>query len=340
VYKGAAPRLWRNDGGAFTDVGREAGVHDPTAKALGILCVDFDGDGWDDVFVANDTQPNFLFVNRGDGTFDEEGVIAGVAFDESGRARGAMGVDAADYDGTGRPSLTIGNFSNQMQALYHNEGAGFFIDSAPTSDLGRQSLLTLAFGTLFLDYDLDGLPDIFSANGHVETDVQKVQNRVAYAQPPHLFRNLGGGRFSDAAPGCEALRAPMVARGAASADFDGDGDLDVLVTTSGGRPRLFRNDGADGTRAIRIALAGGAGSNPDGYGARVTVETDGATRTAWMTSAQSYCSQSEPVLTFGLGDRPEADAVTVAWPSGKRSRLEDVPAGTRLVVDERDATAP
>jgi len=336
VYPGAPARLYRNDGGRFTDVTREAGVFDDTGKALGIVCFDYDGDGYEDVFVANDTQPNFLFRNRGDGTFEEQAVVAGIAFDEAGRARGAMGADVADYDGSGRPSLVIGNFSNQMLSLYHNEGAGFFIDAAPTSEVGRQSLLTLAFGTFFFDFDLDGFPDIFVGNGHVENEIQKVQQQVAYAQPPHLFRNRGGGRFVDVAPESPALREAMVARGSAAADYDGDGDLDILVNTVGGRARLFRNDGADGSRALRVELVGDAGSNPDGLGAKVTVRAGGRTQTSWARAAISYCSQGERALTFGLGGEATAD-VEVAWPSGKVSRIAGVAPGAKLTVRESGA---
>lgn len=337
VYNGAAPRLYRNDGSAFTDVTEAAGVGDPTAKALGIVCFDFDGDGWEDVFVANDTQPNFLFRNRGDGTFEEQGVMAGVAFDEAGRARGAMGVDIADYDNSGRPSLAIGNFSNEMLALFHNEGAGFFIDAAPTSAVGRQSLLTLAFGTVFMDVDLDGFLDLFVGNGHVEDEIQKVQERVSYAQPPHLFRNLGGGRFDDIAPRIPAFETPIVARGTAVADFDQDGDLDIAVVTSGGAARLYRNDGEQGARALRLRLEGGAGSNRDGIGARVLVEAGGWKQTQWKRSAHSYASQSESALTFGLGSHAQADRVIVTWPSGKVSVVESAATGQLLVVREADA---
>jgi hypothetical protein len=336
-YEGSAPRLYRNDGGRFTDVSKSAGTYDPTAKSLGIVCVDFDGDSWEDVFVANDTQPNFLFRNDGDGTFTEQGMIAGVAFDEAGRARGAMGVDAADYDGSGKPSLVIGNFSNEMLSLYHNEGAGFFIDAAPTSEVGRQSLLTLAFGTFFLDADLDGRQDIFVANGHVENEIQKVQSRVSYEQPPHLFRNLGGGRFEDVAPQCADLAVPMVARGAAAADYDLDGDLDVLVNISGGRAKLFRNDTASPHRSLRIHLEGGAGSNPDGYGARVAVAAAGLIQTMWMRSGHSYCSQSEKPFTVGLGAAPQADEITVTWTSGRVSRLQGVETGTTVTIREAEA---
>ncbi|HMB67967.1 MAG TPA: CRTAC1 family protein [bacterium] len=337
AYTGAVSRLYRNDGDRFTDVTREAGLFDETGKALGIVCLDLDDDGWEDVFVAQDTQPNLLWRNLGDGTFEEQGMIAGVAFDESGRARGAMGVDASDYDGTGRPSLTIGNFSNEMLALYHNEGAGFFIDSAPTSAVGRESLLTLAFGAFFADFDLDGRPDIFVANGHVENEIQKVQSRVSYAQPAHLFRNLGGGRFEDTAPDDEALSHPIVGRGSAYADYDGDGDLDFAVVTSGSRFRLLRNDGADGGRSVRVRLVGDAGSNPQGYGARVRVTAAGHTQTSWMRAAHSYASQSEAVLTFGLGEAGSAEELEVRWPSGKTTRLRDVDAGARLTLRESEA---
>jgi hypothetical protein len=338
AYQGAAARFFVNERGRFVDRTKEAGVHDQSGKALGLVCFDFDGDGWDDVFVSNDTQPNFLYKNNGNGSFTEQGMIAGIAYDEAGRARGAMGVDIADYDGTGRPSMIIGNFSNEMLSLYHNEGNGFFIDAAPTSEVGHQSLLTLAFGTLFLDVNLDRNVDIFVANGHVENEIQKVQSRVSYAQSPHLFMGLGGGKFDDVAPKSETLGAPMVARGAAYADYDGDGDLDILVTTNGGPAKLFRNDGTDGKRSIRIQLVGGAGTNRDGYGAKVALTAGGRTQTSWCRAGHSYCSQSENVLTFGLGDAAVADEITVTWPSGKTSKLTNVAAGSKIVVKEAEAS--
>ena len=192
--------------------------------------LDYNGDGWPDLFVANDTQPNKLYRNRGNGTFVEEGVAAGVAFGEDGVARGAMGVDAGDYDRSGRAHLFVGNFSNQMLGLYHNEGGGLFVDEAPRSPVGRASLLSLAFGVFFFDYDLDGYPDLFAANGHIDEEIGRVQPKIAYKQPALLFRNTGKGRFENAsgAVGPDLVK-PVVARGAAYADFDRDGDLDLLI---------------------------------------------------------------------------------------------------------------
>ena len=197
-YDGASATLYRNDGpDGFTDVTAEAGLENSRGKGLGVSVADFDGDGRPDLAVANDTQPNYLYRSLGNGVFEDVGMLAGIAYAENGAARGAMGIDASDYDGDGAPDLVIGNFSNEMVSLYHNEGASFFIDQAPVSEIGRNSLLTLAFATFFFDYDLDGREDIFVANGHVENDIAAVQQRVRYEQSPHLFRNLGGGRFAE-----------------------------------------------------------------------------------------------------------------------------------------------
>ncbi len=256
-YKGASVRLWHNLGnGKFEDATRKAGLWDPTSKSLGIAVLDYDNDGWPDLLVANDTQPNKLYHNNGNGTFTEKGVAAGVAFSEDGIARAGMGVDAADYDRSGRPSIIISNFSNQMMALYHNEGNGLFVDEAPRSEVGRASLLTLGFGCIFLDYDLDGWLDMLIVNGHIEPEIGRIQKRVKYAQPPHLFRNLGGGKFADVTASVGAAFAqPRVARGVAYADIDNDGALDLLITTNGGPALLFRNEGVT-NHSLRIKLRG------------------------------------------------------------------------------------
>jgi enediyne biosynthesis protein E4 len=335
-YKGQSPLLFRNSGkGAFEDVTKAAGLYDPASKALGAALLDHDEDGRLDLFVANDTQPNRLYRNRGNGAFTDVAVTAGVAFNEAGVARAGMGTDAADYDGSGRASLVIGNFSNEMMALYTNEGNGLFIDEAPTSTIGRNSLLTLTFACFFLDYDLDGLLDIFAANGHVADDIQRVQPRVSYAQPPHLFRNLGGRRFEEVtARSGDTLRRPLVARGAAYGDYDGDGDPDLLITTNNGPATLLRNDAATGHRALRIALRGTV-SNRDGIGARVAVRmADGSRRWQMVKTGSSYLSQSELPITFGLGRAPGVESIEIAWPSGRTDRLAGERAGQFLIVEE------
>jgi hypothetical protein len=333
-YKGTSSKLFKNLGnGKFQDATARAGVgHE--GKALGVAVLDFNVDGWPDVFVANDTQPNKLYRNQKNGTFAEEGLEAGVAFGEDGVARGAMGVDAADYDRSGRPHLLVGNFSNEMLALYHNEGSGVFVDEAPASAVGRASLLTLTFGVFFFDYDLDGLFDLFAANGHIEEEIGRVQPRVSYRQPPLLFRNLGGGKFEPVAAklGPEFNR-PVVARGAAYGDYDKDGDLDVLLTTNHGPAHLFRNDGGNRNNWLCVRTVG-AKSNRDGIGAVVRVASPTAGR-QWNTvrSGSSYCSQSDLALTFGLKKDSKA-TLEIEWPSGQKQRLADVPANQFITVEE------
>ncbi len=325
-YRGASAALYRNDGhGGFSDVTAEAGLLDPTAKGLGVAVFDHDADGRLDLAVANDTQPNALYRNLGGGVFEDVGVLAGIAFAENGAARGAMGIDASDYDGDGFPDLVIGNFSNEMVSLYRNEGVGFFIDQAPVAGIGRESLLTLAFGAFFFDYDLDGRQDIFIANGHVENDIAAVQQRVTYRQSPHLFRNLGNGRFADATPESPDLARPMVARGAAFADIDGDGDLDLAVSENGGPGRLFRNEGGSANDWIGFRLRG-SDSNPDAIGAKITlmIETAGGSRaeTRFVKSATGYASQNQLEVVFGLGPAGRPAEAVIAWPSGATSRIE------------------
>ena len=332
-YPGQSATLYRNRGdGTFEDVTAAAGVGAPSAKALGVVMLDSDADGWMDLFVANDTQPNQLFRNRGDGTFEDVAVTAAVAFSETGLARAGMGADAADYDDSGLPGLVIGNFSNEMLALYHNEGNGLFIDEAPRSPLGRATLLTLTFGCFFFDADLDGRLDIFAANGHVADDVGRLQSRVTYAQRPQLFRNAGGGRFEEAPGAGGGLETPLVGRGAAYADFDGDGDLDVVITANGGAPRLLRNDTAAGG-LLRVRLIGTA-ANRDGVGARVEVTAGGRTRWRRVRTGSSYASQSELPVTFGLGGAPRVDAVRVIWPAGRVDEAGPFEAGQGITIEE------
>ncbi|MGE3510260.1 MAG: CRTAC1 family protein [Vicinamibacterales bacterium] len=335
-YKGQSGTLFRNRGdGTFENVTRQAGLFDPAAKGLGVAMLDYDGDGWMDLFVANDTQPNRLYRNQQNGTFRDVAVTAGVAFSEAGVARAGMGVDAADYDGSGRPSLIIGNFANEMMALYHNEGRGLFIDEAPRSPLGRATLLTLTFGCFFFDFDLDGRADIFAINGHVADDIERVQPRVTYRQRPHLFRNTGRGGFDEmTARAGDAFAAPSVGRGAAYGDFDQDGDLDIAVTANNGPARLLRNDTDSAHGVVRVRLVG-ATANRDGIGARVQVTLTGG-QTAWqiVKTGSSYLSQSELPLTFGTGRAGSVDEVRVTWPSGKTDIVTRVAVNRSITIRE------
>jgi hypothetical protein len=249
-----------------------------------------------------------------------------------------MGIDAADYDDSGRASLLVGNFSNEMLALYHNEGRGLFIDDAAAAGVGQPSLLTLAFGCFFFDYDLDGRLDLFVANGHVENEINAVQPSVTYAEPPHLFRGNGRGQFEEttAAAGAD-LGRPVVARGAAYADVDGDGDLDIAYTTNNGPAALLRNDGGNADGFVRLRLVGTV-SNRDAVGSRVRLTLGDRTLTRTVQSAASYASQSERVVTFGLGAKPPAFVdVEVRWPSGAVETFPRLPTGQVNVLTEKGA---
>jgi hypothetical protein len=338
TYKGQSASLFHNRGnGTFENVTARAGVNDPAGKTLGVALLDYDDDGWMDLFVANDTEPNKLYRNNHNGTFTDNAVIAGVAFSESGTARAGMGVDAADYDGSGKPSVVIGNFTNESIALYHNDGSGLFTDEAPASGIGKVSAQSLTFACFFFDYDLDGMLDVFAANGHVSDDISVVQPTVKYAQPPHLFRNRGKKKFEEVTAKLgRALNRAIVGRGAAYGDFDNDGDLDLLLTTNNGPARLLRNDNANQNDLLRVKTVG-ARANRDGIGAKVVVKTSkGRTLYGTVRTGSSYCSQSELPLTFGLGKPEEGTTLSleISWPGGQKETISNVKPNQTVVVQE------
>src|SRR6266567_1023342 len=334
AYPGATCWLFRNRGdGTFEDVTGKAGLHDPTSKSLGLTMLDYDMDGWPDVFIANDTQPNKLYRNNHNGTFTEQAVMAGVAFSEDGVARAGMGADAADYDNSGLPSLVVTNFSEQMVGLYRNEGHGFFIDEAPHSAIGKSSRLTLGFGCFFFDVDLDGRLDLLVANGHIDESITKVESSVSYAESPHLFHNEGLGQFRDVSKLVgTSFATPKVARGCAYADFDNDGDLDVLMTANNGPVPLYRNDGGV-NHSLRFRTVGRK-SNAGGIGTVVRVWTPEGMRWQMVKSGSSYLSQSERTVTFGLGAGAKIERARFEWPSGTTQELGELAAGRTYVVDE------
>jgi ASPIC and UnbV. len=338
AYKGQSATLYRNMGdGRFEDVTKKAGLYDPSSKSLGVALLDYDNDGWLDLFVTNDTQPNKLYHNNHDGTFTDTAFSAGVAFSDAGKARAGMGTDAADYDESGRQSLVIGNFTNESMSLYHNDGSGLFTDRATDSDIATASAKSLTFSTFFFDYDLDGLPDIFALNGHVADDVSVTQPTLHYAESPLLFRNKSKGHFENVTDNVgPALRQPIVGRGAAYLDFDNDGDLDLVITTSNGLAKLLRNDNGNQNDMLRVRTIG-TRSNRDGIGAKVTVKTDrGMHLFEMVKSGSSYLSQSEMPLTFGLG-KPEAGktvSLDIVWPSGKKESIAGIKPNQTITLKE------
>jgi enediyne biosynthesis protein E4 len=338
TYKGQSSTLFHNKGnGTFENVTQRAGLLDPTSKSLGVALLDYDNDGFLDLFVSNDTEPNKLYRNNHDGSFTDVAVAAGVAYSDAGTVRAGMGTDAADYDHSGKQSLVVGNFTNEGMALYRNDGSGLFTNEAAATGISRMTTQSLTFATFFFDYDLDGLLDIVAVNGHVSDDISVVQPNVKYAQPPHLFRNIGKGKFLEVtAQVGTALQRPIVGRGAADADFDNDGDLDLLITANDGTARLLRNDNANENDWLRIKTVG-TRSNRDGIGAKITVTASHGVRQLGMVkTGSSYLSQSELPLTFGLGKPEEGKTVSleIAWPSGQKDRILDIKPNQFLIVKE------
>jgi hypothetical protein len=343
-FAGTFPCLFHNDGhGHFTDVSAKAGIQVkdpatglPMAKSLAVAPVDVDNDGWIDLVVANDTVPNFLFHNQHDGTFKEIGARSGVAYDAYGLVRGAMGIDSARFRNDDTLGIAIGNYANEMNALYvAQRDSLLFADEATSAGVGPASQKLLKFGLFFFDYDLDGRLDVLTANGHLEPEINRVQSNQQYRQPAQLFWNSGGSKGASFTPvpaekcGNDLLK-PIVGRGAAFADIDGDGDLDVVLTQIGGPPLLLRNDQNLHHHWIRLKLVG-TKSNRDAIGAWIKVRVGGHTLSRQVMPTRSYLSQSELPVTIGLGEATKLDSVEILWPGGSTQKVSP-PALDRLTI--------
>ncbi len=335
AYRGDTCWLLHNRGnGTFEDVTAVSGIFDSSSKSLGVAMFDYDGDGWPDLLVANDTQPNKLYKNLRNGRFKDVAVEAGLAFSVDGKARAGMGVDTGDFERSGRAGVAMTNFDNEMIGLYRSAQAGVYDDVSTAAGVGLASKNSLGFGCAFLDVNLDGALDLAVANGHIDDTVRNIHGNAGYAQAAQLFLNDGAGNFRDvAAEAGGGFAAPKVGRGLAFGDFDRDGDVDLLMTTNHGPAYLFRNDVANGNRSVRFRLAGKK-SNADGIGAVVKLFAGGEMQSRMVRGGSSYLSQSELPVTFGVGKRDRVERVVVEWPSGRTEEFKDLLAGKSYVCWE------
>lgn len=339
VYPGQSCRFYRNQGsGTFTDMTSAAGLYNPIGKSLGVTLLDYNHDGWIDLAVANDTAPNFLYRNNGDGTFTDEAVVMGVAFSETGKARGSMGIDAADVYNTGGTAIVIGNFSNEKTGFYYAEsGAAYFTDRTDSVGIGKPSYRSLTFGILFFDCDLDGALDLFCVNGHIEPEVLHYQQHIPYAQPPSLFRNQKDGTFRDIGKAA-GLDRIGVGRGCAYGDYDNDGDVDLLVSNNGvtkdyGTVWLLRNDSEPSSNYLRVKVMG-TRSNRDGIGTSVRLTLEDSIQQQIVRTGGSYCSQSEMTLTFGLEQHETVTHLEIRWTSGEIDQYVELEANQLIKIVE------
>ncbi|MGA2022197.1 MAG: CRTAC1 family protein [Candidatus Sulfotelmatobacter sp.] len=340
AYRGETCWLFRNRGnGTFEDVTASSGIFDSSSKSLGVAMLDDNADGWPDLLVANDTQPNKLYRNQRNGTFKDAAVEVGLAFSNEGKARAGMGVDIADFTNSGSSGVAITNFDNEMTGLYELSGK-IYEDVAAQAGVGLASKNSLGFGCAFLDANLDGWLDLAVANGHIDETVRNIRGNVGYAQPPLLFLNNGNGKFRDVAAELGGgFDQPKVGRGLAYADFDRDGDLDLLLTTNNGAAYLYRNDQLAGNRSIRFRLVG-TKSNRDAIGATVRIVSGELTQSRMVKSGSSYLSQSELPVTFGLEKRDRVERVVIAWPSGRTEEFTNLAAGRSYECTEGKGISP
>ncbi|MDT4965417.1 MAG: enediyne biosynthesis protein [Acidobacteriota bacterium] len=338
-FKGASNLLFHQKAdGTFEEVSALAKIANPNGKGLGVAFADFDNDGWTDVFVANDSVRQELYRNKGDGTFEDQALVAGVGYDENGKTFAGMGVDARDYDNDGLPDIFITALSNETYPLYRNNGDGSFNYTTNSSGIGRITLLNSGWGTRFFDADNDGWLDIFVAQGHVLDTIEKTSAYLKYKQAPLLMRNTGKGFVNISATAGQPFNTPLTARGASFGDLDNDGDTDVVIGVVEGAPVVLRNEGTR-NHWLGVSLAG-AGSNRNGLGARTTMTNEnGDKRTSDVTSAGSYLSANDPRVIFGLGSTTRVKMVEVIWPGGRIQRVANPGIDRYLVIKERDATS-
>jgi hypothetical protein len=341
AYRGDTCWLFHNRGdGTFEDVTAASGIFDSSSKSLGAAIFDYDQDGWPDLLVANDTQPNKLYRNLRNGKFKDVAVEAGLAFSTEGKARAGMGVDTGDFDNSGRSGIAITNFDNEKIGLYRAASPTSFDDISQSAGIGGPSRNTLGFGCAFLDIDLDGFLDLAVVNGHIDDTVRNIRGNVGYAQPPHLFLNLHNGKFRDvAAEAGGGFEKSKVGRGLACGDFDRDGDLDLLMTTNNGPAYLFRNDQSSQNRSVRIRLIGKQ-SNRDAIGSSVRIFYNGQTQSRLVRGGSSYLSQSELPVTFGVGKFDKIDRLVIGWPSGKTEEYKNLPTGRAFECTEGQTITP
>ena len=340
IYPGSADSLFLNDGkGKFADVSKAAGIANPEGHGLGVVALDYDADGDVDLYVANDGMANFLYRNDGRGHFTDVGLSAGAALGDEGAARSGMGVDAGDFDSDGREDLFVANLSYQPSSLYRNNGDGTFTERSFPAGIASVTQLLTGYGAGFFDFDNDGLPDLFQANGHMMDNVELYFDNVTFAEPGQILRNQGDGTFADVTSKVGPdLAVPMVGRGSAFLDWDGDGWVDLAVSVAGGRAKLFHNRPLEGRHFLDVLLEG-VRSNRDGFGAKLTLRVGSTARFREARGASGYASQSERILHFGLGAATRVDQLEVRWPSGQIDRLVNLEADRRVRVREGSGRA-
>jgi hypothetical protein len=341
-YKGQKIKLYHNNhDGTFTDVSDSSGVGKPEAKGMGVIVADFNNDGWPDIAIANDSWPNFLFINKHDGTFQDVSFLSGIAASEDGRYEAGMGIDAADVYGDGAQHIYITHLDFELNRLYRNNKDGTFTDATFSSGIGNKAILYSGVSMKFIDYDNNGWPDIVQLNGAMVDNVQLYHSEVTYKEPLLMFHNLGKGQFEkipDGALGPDFSR-PIAGRGIASSDFDNDGDIDLAINNRGDYPMLLRNDGGNTNHFLEVLLIG-TKSNRDGIGASLKITAGDWTHIEQSKGGMSYMSASDPRILFGLGKHTKIDSLEITWPSGQIDRLKDLPIDKIIAIKEATGIVP